>query len=153
MEALISWLSSWGFGAYCQIEQPGVCISIFHKTSNRVSHFHCCLVPVSVGFHPVFSDPEGCIAGGLGHSAADSKTGCRNQAFSSSSSETHGKDELRACGHRKCSCWRGPSIPTAIKYWGDRSTRTEPGMHVSTPYTNLPFPGYEVLWSEFSLHC
>lgn len=72
---LISWLFSQGFGAYCQIEQHGVCVSVFPETSNRVSHSHCCLVPVSIGFHPLFSDPEGCIAGGLSHSGTDSKTG------------------------------------------------------------------------------
>lgn len=66
IEALISWLSSWSFEVYCQIEQPGVCISVFPKTSNRVSYLRCCLVPVSIGFYPVLSDAEGYTAGGLG---------------------------------------------------------------------------------------
>lgn len=93
-----------GFGAYCWTEQPEVCISVFPKTSNRISHLYSYLASVCIGFHPLFSDPEGCIADGLGHSGIDSKTGSQNQAFSSSSSETQGKDDLRACVHLKCGC-------------------------------------------------
>lgn len=79
----------WGFGAYCQIEQSAVHISVFPKTSNRVSHSHHCLVPVRIS-SSIFCS-EGCIAGGLGHSGTDGKTGSWNKAFSSSSSETRRK--------------------------------------------------------------
>lgn len=51
----------WGSGAYCQIEQPAVRISVSPKTSNRVSHSRRRLVPVRVGFHLLFSALKGVL--------------------------------------------------------------------------------------------
>lgn len=97
------------------------------------------LSSISIAFHPVFSDPEGCIAGGLSLQQEP-----EIKLFLLLPQRLGGKDELRACVHPQCTCRRNSNIPAGIKYVDDWSPRTVPGTCAPTCYTNLPFPGYEV---------